>query len=98
MTETDFIIEYFKYLGYRFIEEYNYPNYSGGGNKLLYKNGNTSIEVYFNYHTEKVTNIGTKNKLKRFDAYLATYKEYLDNQDKDIMRDFKISLLESYSK
>jgi hypothetical protein len=87
MTEKDFIIAYFRYLGYKFIDEYN------GGNKLLYENGNTSIEVYFNYHTEKVSNIGTKNKLKGFDAYLATYKEYLDNQDKDIMRDFKISLL-----
>ncbi len=89
MTETDFIIAYFRYLGYKFIDEYNYS----GGNKLLYENGNTSIEVYFNFNTEKVTNIGTRNKLKVFDTYLATYQEYLDKQDKDIMRDFKISLL-----
>lgn len=89
MTETDFIIAYFRYLGYKFIDEYNYTS----GNKLLYENGNTSIEVYFNYHTEKVTNICTKNKLKGFDVYLGKYQEYLDRQDKDIMRDFKISLL-----
>ena len=89
MTEIDFIIAYFRYLGYKFIEEYNYESNS----KLVYENGNTSIEVYFNYYTEKVTNIGTKNKLKRFDAHIATYKEYLDGQDKDIMRDFKLSLL-----
>lgn len=46
MTETDFIIAYFRYLVYKFIDEYNYTS----GNKLLYENGNTSIEVYFNYH------------------------------------------------
>ena len=89
MTETDFIIAYFRYLGYKFIDEYNY----NGGNKLLYENGNISIEVYFNYHTEKVSTICVENKLKGFDVYLAKYQEYLDRQDKDIMRDFKISLL-----
>jgi hypothetical protein len=89
MTETDFIIAYFRYLGYKFIDEYSYP----GNNKLLYENGSTTIDVYFNFNTEKVTNIGTRNKLKAFDTYLATYQEYLDKQDKDIMRDFKLSLL-----
>ena len=89
MTETDFIIAYFRYLGYKFIEEYNYPS----GNKLLYENGNTSIEVYFNYHTEKVSNICVENKLKGFEPYIGKYQDYLDKQDKDIMRDFKLSLL-----
>lgn len=46
MTETDFIIAYFRYLGYKFIEEYNYPS----GNKLLYENGNNlSNLIYFTY-------------------------------------------------
>lgn len=89
MTETDFIITYFRYLGYKFIDEYNYS----GGNKLLYENGNTSIEVYFNYHTEKVSNICVENKLKGFEPYIGKYQDYLDKQDKDIMRDFKLSLL-----
>lgn len=89
MTETDFIIAYFRYLGYKFIDEYNYS----GGNKLLYENGNTSIEVYFNYHTEKVSNICVENKLKGFEPYIGKYQDYLDKQDKDIMRDFKLSLL-----
>ena len=89
MTETDFIIAYFRYLGYKFIDEYNYS----GGNKLLYENGNTSIEVYFNYHTEKVSNICVENKLKGFKPYIRKYQDYLDKQDKDIMRDFKLSLL-----
>ena len=89
MTETDFIIAYFRYLGYKFIEEYNYPS----GNKLLYENGNTSIEVYFNYNTEKVSTIFVKNKLKGFEPYMGKYQDFLDRQDKDIMRDFKLSLL-----
>jgi hypothetical protein len=89
MTETDFIIDYFRYLGYIFIDEYNYS----GGNKLLYENGNTSIEVYFNYHTKKVSNICVENKLKGFEPYIGKYQDYLDKQDKDIMRDFKLSLL-----
>ena len=89
MTETDFIIAYFRYLGYKFIDEYNYS----GGNKLLYENGNTSIEVYFNYNTEKVSTIFVKNKLKGFEPYIGKYQDYLDKQDKDIMRDFKLSLL-----
>lgn len=86
MTETDFIIAYFKYLGYKFIDEYNYS----GGNKLLYENGNTSIEVYFNYNTEKVSRIFVKNNYGQTPNLL---QEYLDKQDKDIMRDFKLSLL-----
>lgn len=89
MTETDFIIAYFRYLGYKFIEEYNYPS----GNKLLYENGNTSIEVYFNYNTEKVSTIFVKNKLKGFETYMGKYQDFLDKQDKGIMRDFKLSLL-----
>ena len=89
MTETDFIIAYFRYLGYKFIDEYNYS----GGNKLLYENGNTSIEVYFNYHTEKVSNICVENKLKGFEPYIGKYQDYLDKQDNDIMRVFKLSLL-----
>lgn len=89
MTETDFIIAYFRYLGYKFIEEYNYS----GGNKLLYENGNISIEVYFNYHTEKVSTICVENKLKEFEPYVGKYQDYLDKQDKDVMRDFKLSLL-----
>ena len=89
MTETDFIIAYFRYLGYKFIEEYNYPS----GNKLLYENGNTSIEVYFNYHTEKVSTICVENKLKEFEPYMGKYQDFLDKQDKGIMRDFKLSLL-----
>jgi len=89
MTETDFIIAYFRYLGYKFIEEYNYPS----GNKLLYENGNTSIEDYFNYNTEKVSTIFVKNKLKGFEPYMGKYQDFLDKQDKGIMRDFKLSLL-----
>ena len=57
MSEVDFIIAYFRYLEYKFIEEYSYP----GNNKLLYENGNTSIEVYFNYHTEKFSTICVEN-------------------------------------
>lgn len=68
MTETDFIIAYFRYLGYKFIEEYN-------------------------YNTEKVSTIFVKNKLKGFEPYIGKYQDYLDKQDKDVMRDFKISLL-----
>jgi len=89
MTETDFIIAYFRYLGYKFIDEYNYS----GGNKLLYENGNISIEVYFNYHTEKVSTICVENKVKGFEPYMGKYQDFLDRQDKDIMRDFKLSLL-----
>lgn len=89
MTETDFIIAYFKYLGYKFIDEYNYES----NNKLLYENGNISIEVYFNYHTEKVSTICVENKLKEFEPYMGKYQDFLDKQDKDIMRDFKLSLL-----
>jgi hypothetical protein len=90
MTETDFIIAYFRYLGYKFIDEYNYS----GGNKLLYENGDNSISVYFDYNTEKVSLICESYDMGKSGFVPSKkYKEYLDSQDKDIMRDFKISLL-----
>lgn len=79
MSEVDFIVAYFRYLGYKFIDEYSY--------------GNTSIDVYFNFHTEKVSTISVRNTLKGFTPYTAKYQEFLDIQDKDTMRDFKLSLL-----
>lgn len=89
MSEVDFIVAYFRYLGYKFIDEYSYP----GNNKLSYEDGNTSIDVYFNFHTEKVSTISVRNTLKGFTPYTAKYQEFLDIQDKDTMRDFKLNLL-----
>lgn len=89
MSEVDFIIAYFRYLGYKFIEEYSYP----GNNKLSYENGSTAIDVYFNFNTEKVSTITIRNKYKSFSPYCFNYQQYLDNENKDIMRDFKLSLL-----
>lgn len=89
MSEVDFIITYFRYLGYKFIEEYSYP----GNNKLSYEDGNTAIDVYFNFNTEKVSTISIRNKYKDFSPYSCNYQEYLDRHDKDKIRDFKLSLL-----
>lgn len=89
MTQIDFIIKLFDYLGYQFIDERTIRN---SHNELWYNNGNLLIDVNFKFETGEVTTIGEKiysghNEMPSFRGVMSAY---LKRVPQDKLREFKI--------
>lgn len=92
MTQIDYIIELFKFLEYKLIDERVHRN---SHNELLYHNGNLIIDVNFKFETGEITTIGEKiysghNELPLFRGIMSAYLKRIP-QDK--LRDFKLKIL-----
>ncbi|MEN6290841.1 MAG: hypothetical protein ABFD07_02340, partial [Methanobacterium sp.] len=89
MTEIEIIIEYFKYINVKFIEEYTYRSH----NKLQYETKKGyDIEVFFNFETGKISYIKKRNPRMKSIGKTYTFEKFME-KNKSKMRDFKIGLL-----
>lgn len=93
MTQIDFIIKLFDYLGYKFIDERVIRN---SHNELWYHNDNLIIDVNFKFETGEISTIGESmytmgNKENQFRGIMDSYLKRIP-QDK--LRDFKIQLID----
>lgn len=92
MTDIDFIIKLFDYLGYQFIDE---RTIRGSHNELWYHNGNLLIDVNFKFDTGEISTIGESiysGQSKEF-GFRGVMSAYLKRVPQDKLRDFKIKQL-----
>ena len=94
MSEIEFIIDFFKYLDYTFVEEYT--NISGN-NRIIYTDNHKTITVYFNYDTGKIrlVNIETPFDIEtpfETGGWAGAFEAYI-RENKIILRDYNLSLL-----
>lgn len=92
MTQIDFIIKLFDYLGYQFIDERTIRN---SHNELWYHNGNIIIDVSFKFETGEISTIGESvySSLDKEFKFRGVMSEFLKRVPQDKLRDFKIKEL-----
>lgn len=92
MTQIDFIIKLFDYLGYQFIDERTIRN---SHNELWYHNGNLLIDVNFKLETGEISTIGESvySSLDKEFRFRGVMSEFLKRVPQDKLRDFKIKEL-----
>lgn len=93
MTQIDYIMELFKFLGYESIDEHTSRVH---GNSLYYHHGNLIIDVRFNFDTGEITSIG-EGVYRGIDGEINNFRgvisEYLKRIPQDKLRDFKLKIL-----
>jgi hypothetical protein len=92
MTQIDFIIKLFDYLGYQFIDERTIRN---SHNELWYHNGNIIIDVNFKFETGEISTIGESvySSLDKEFRFRGVVSEFLKRVPQDKLREFKIKEL-----
>ena len=92
MTQIDFIIKLFDYLGYQFIDERTIRN---SHNELWYNNGNLLIDVNFKFETGEISTIGESvySSLDKEFRFRGVVSEFLKRVPQDKLREFKIKEL-----
>lgn len=92
MTQIDFIIKLFDYLGYQFIDERTIRN---SHNELWYHNGNIIIDVNFKFETGEISTIGESvySSLDKEFRFRGIVSEFLKRVPQDKLREFKIKEL-----
>lgn len=92
MTQIDFIIKLFDFLGYQFIDERTIRN---SHNELWYHNGNLLIDVNFKLETGEISTIGESvySSLDKEFRFRGVMSEFLKRVPQNKLRDFKIKEL-----
>lgn len=92
MTQIDFIIKLFDFLGYQFIDERVIRN---SHNELWYHNGDIIIDVNFKFETGEISTIGESvySSLDKEFRFRGVMSEFLKRVPQDKLREFKIKEL-----